>query len=194
MKTIKLFIAVASLALATFTKASEKPTLNVIHVEGEKVLVAYQNHESSKVSLSVKDSDGQIVYFKRTARPVADLRQLINLSGLEDGTYLFQVGVNSTKVSRKVTIAGDQVAISEPSYIIDPIVQVRNGLLDVTFLNQGQELITLKIFKGNELVYSSNLGDPFVIQKRYDMAKLPSGSYQIILETENQHFPFYANL
>jgi len=182
------------LSLATWVSATEKPTLNVIQVEGEKVLVAFHSENATKVNLTIKDSEGNTIYYKSTRRPVSDLRQLYDISNLENGTYLFQVGVNDYKISRKVTINQDQLSVSEPVFFYPPVIKINDRLLDIIYLNQGLELLTLKIYKGNELVYTTGLGDQFVVKNRFDMGKLPSGSYQIILETGTEVFPYYANL
>lgn len=194
MKTIKLFLVAVFLSLATWVGATEKPTLNVIQVEGEKVLVAFHSENATKVNLTIKDSEGNTIYYKSTRRPVSDLRQLYDISNLENGTYLFQVGVNDYKISRKVTINQDQLSVSEPVFFYPPVIKINDRLLDIIYLNQGLELLTLKIYKGNELVYTTGLGDQFVVKNRFDMGKLPSGSYQIILETGTEVFPYYANL
>lgn len=194
MKTIKLFLVAVFLSLATWVSATEKPTLNVIQVEGEKLLVAFHSENTTKVNLTIKDSEGNTIYYKSTRRPVSDLRQLYDISNLENGTYLFQVGVNDYKISRKVTINQDQLSVSEPVFFYPPLIKINDRLLDIIYLNQGLELLTLKIYKGNELVYTTGLGDQFVVKNRFDMGKLPSGSYQIILETGTEVFPYYANL
>ncbi len=194
MKTIKLFLVAVFLSLATWVSATEKPTLNVIQVEGEKLLVAFHSENTTKVNLTIKDSEGNTIYYKSTRRPVSDLRQLYDISNLENGTYLFQVGVNDYKISRKVTINQDQLSVSEPVFFYPPLIKINDRLLDIIYLNQGLELLTLKIYKGNELVYTTGLGDQFVVKNRFDMGKLPSGSYQIVLETGTEVFPYYANL
>ena len=194
MKTIKLFLVAVFLSLATWVSATEKPTLNVIQVEGEKVLVAFHSENTTKVNLTIKDSEGNTIYYKSTRRPVSDLRQLYDISNLENGTYLFQVGVNDYKISRKVTINQDQLSVSEPVFFYPPLIKINDRLLDIIYLNQGLELLTLKIYKGDELVYTTGLGDQFVVKNRFDMGKLPSGSYQIVLETGTEVFPYYANL
>lgn len=194
MKTIKLFLVAVFLSLATWVSATEKPTLNVIQVEGEKLLVAFHSENTTKVNLTIKDSEGNTIYYKSTRRPVSDLRQLYDISNLENGTYLFQVGVNDYKISRKVTINQDQLSVSEPVFFYPPLIKINDRLLDIIYLNQGLELLTLKIYKGDELVYTTGLGDQFVVKNRFDMGKLPSGSYQIVLETGSEVFPYYANL
>lgn len=194
MKTIKLFLVAVFLSLAPWVGAIEKPTLNVIQVEGEKVLVAFHSENTTKVNLTIKDSEGNTIYYKSTRKPVSDLRQLYDISNLENGTYLFQVGVNDYKISRKVTINQDQLSVSEPVFFYPPVIKINDRLLDIIYLNQGLELLTLKIYKGNELVYTAGLGDQFVVKNRFDMGKLPSGSYQIVLETGTEVFPYYANL
>lgn len=194
MKTIKMFVVIVAMAITTISTAAERPTLNVIKVEGEKVLVAYSNQETARVALTISDAKGRIVYYKTTSKPISDFRAMYDLSNLDKGLYTFQMKVNDTRISRNVNLCENMLNISEPVLSLAPVFTVKDGFMDITYLNESQENIQLKIYRGTEMVFGSGLGDEFVIQNRYNVAKLPSGSYRVILETENDAYTYYAEL
>lgn len=194
MKTIKMFVVIAAMAITSIATATEKPTLNVIKVEGEKVLVAYNNQETVRVALTISDDKGRIVYYKATSKPINDFRAMYDLTNLNKGLYTFQMKVNGTRISRNVNLNGNAISIGEPVLSLAPVFTVKDGFMDITYLNESQENIQLKIYYGYEMVYDSGLGDEFVIQNRYNVGKLPKGSYRVILETENDAYTYFAEL
>ena len=194
MKTIKMFVVIAAMAITTISTATERPTLNVIKVEGEKVLVAYSNQETAQVALTISDDKGRIVYYKATSKPINDFRAMYDLTNLEKGLYTFQMKVNGTRISRNVNLYENAISIGEPVLSLAPVFTVKDGFMDITYLNKSQENIQIKIYRGYEMVFDSGLGDEFVIQNRYNVAKLPSGSYRFILETETDAYTYFAEL
>lgn len=194
MKTIKMFVAIVAMAITTIATAVERPTLNVIKVEGEKVLVAYNNQETARVALTISDDMGRIVYYKATSKPINDFRAMYDLSNLDKGLYTFQMKVNDTRISRNVNLCENTLNIGETILSLAPVFNVKDGFLDISYLNESQKNIQLKIYQGSEVVFDSGLGDELVIQNRYNVARLPSGSYRVILETENDAYTYYAEL
>jgi hypothetical protein len=194
MNTIKLLITVLALATSVLVHAGERTVLNVIPVEGEKVLVAYSNQNSERINLSISDQNGRVVYYRSTLKPTSEFRALYDLSYLEDGEYTFRIAVNDTKISRKVELSGDRVNVGEAILNFDPIFALNHGKLDITYLNSGLEPVYLKIMQNNQVVFDTRLGSDFVIQNRYNISGLPSGSYNIILEAGNDQFNYFAEL
>ncbi|MFZ5428731.1 MAG: hypothetical protein ACOZDD_00755 [Bacteroidota bacterium] len=194
METIKSVFTVLALATAILVHAGERTVMNVIPIEGEKVLVAFSSQNNDRISLSISDQNGRVVYYKSTLRPTSEFRALYDLSYLEDGEYTFRIAVNDTKISRKVNLSGDRINVGEALLNSDPVFALHQGKLDITYLNSGLEPVHLKIMQNNQVVFDTRLGSDFVIQNRYNLSGLPEGHYNIILEAGNEQYNYYADL
>lgn len=194
MKTIKMFVVLASLTFGVIATSFASPVLNLIRIEGEKLMVAYKNETASRIVLTISDNNSRVVYYKASVKPVADFRALYDLSNLESGTYTFQVNVNGNKISRVVDINQSALSIGEQVLNDAPFFSLNDRKLDISFLNHEQENLNFAVYKNNVQVYDSELGNDFVIQNRFDVSKLPAGNYRFVIQTASDAYSWYATL
>lgn len=194
MKTFRLVIFLAAILGYNVASASGNATLNLIPVEDQKVLVAFESAIPGQISLTLTDSDDRVVYYKSTFSPKAEYRGIYNLSELQDGAYTLSVNSGDARISRNIEIKNKELAFSDPVFGNTPVFSLNKQLLDISFLNNQLENVSVQIFRNNSLVYASQLGDGLVVQNRFDLSRLPGGDYRVYLVSGNDTYTFDAEI
>ncbi len=194
MKTFRLVIFLAAIFGSNVALASGNATLNLIPVEDQKVLVAFESLIPGQISLTLTDSDERVVYYKSTFSPKAEYRGIYNLSELQDGAYTLSVNSGDARISRNIEIKNKELAFSDPVFGNTPVFSLNKQLLDISFLNNQLENVSVQIFRNNSLVYASQLGDGLVVQNRFDLSRLPGGDYRVYLVSGNDTYTFDAEI
>lgn len=194
MKTFRLVIFLAAIFGSNVASASGNATLNLIPVEDQKVLVAFESLIPGQISLTLTDSDERVVYYKSTFSPKAEYRGIYNLSELQDGAYTLSVNSGDARISRNIEIKNKELAFSDPVFSNTPVFSLNKQLLDISFLNNQLENVSVQIFRNNSLVYASQLGDGLVVQNRFDLSSLPGGDYRVYLVSGNDTYTFDAEI
>lgn len=194
MKTFRLVIFLAAIFGSNVASASGNATLNLIPVEDQKVLVAFESAIPGQISLTLTDSDDRVVYYKSTFSPKAEYRGIYNLSELQDGAYTLSVNSGDARISRNIEIKNKELAFSDPVFGNTPVFSLNKQLLDISFLNNQLENVSVQIFRNNSLVYASQLGDGLIVQNRFDLSRLPGGDYRVYLVSGNDTYTFDAEI
>ena len=194
MKTVRLVIFLAALVGSYAASASGNATLNLIPVEDQKVLVAFESIVPGAISLTLTDSDDRVVYYKSTFSPKAEYKGIYNLSELQDGSYTLSVNSGDSKISRNIEIKDKELSFSDPVFGNIPVFSLNKQQLDISFLNNQLENVSVQIFRNNSLVYSTQLGEGLVVQNRYDLSRLPAGDYRVYLVAGNDSYTFDAEI
>ncbi|GAP69943.1 hypothetical protein BA6E_121396 [Bacteroidales bacterium 6E] len=194
MKTFRLVIFLAAILGYNVASASGNATLNLIPVEDQKVLVAFESAIPGQISLTLTDSDDRVVYYKSTFSPKAEYRGIYNLSELQDGAYTLSVNSGDARISRNIEIKNKELAFSDPVFGNTPVFSLNKQLLDISFLNNQLENVSVQIFRNNSLVYASQLGDGLIVQNRFDLSRLPGGDYRVYLVSGNDTYTFDAEI
>lgn len=194
MKTFRLVIFLAAIFGSNVASASGNATLNLIPVEDQKVLVAFESVIPGQISLTLTDSDERVVYYKSTFSPKAEYRGIYNLSELQDGAYTLSVNSGDARISRNIEIKNKELAFSDPVFGNTPVFNLNKQFLDISFLNNQLKNVSVQIFRNNSLVYASQLGDGLVVQNRFDLSRLPGGDYRVYLVSGNDTYTFDAEI
>lgn len=194
MKTFRLVIFLAAILGYNVASASGNATLNLIPVEDQKVLVAFESAIPGQISLTLTDSDDRVVYYKSTFSPKAEYRGIYNLSELQDGAYTLSVNSGDARISRNIEIKNKELAFSDPVFGNTPVFSLNKQLLDISFLNNQLKNVSVQIFRNNSLVYASQLGDGLIVQNRFDLSRLPGGDYRVYLVSGNDTYTFDAEI
>ncbi len=187
MKTIGTFV----LALvAVVTSAVEKPRLDVYPISADRAVVALINESPAKIEVSVKSEEGRIVYYKQSMQNTADYRKIYDFSALENGLYEISFKVNSTLVKRNIEIVNGSLKVGASELRFDPFFLVDGNMLKVSYLNFDQNNLKLIFMKDRNIVYEAALGKEFSTTKGFDISKLESGSYDVILADGSNDYRF----
>ncbi len=190
MKTIKFSLTIIAVALVFAATAVEKPTVNVISLNDEKALIAAQNENPAYFELSIVAKNGDLVYYKESANEITNLRQVIDYSDMDNGTYTLKLKVNDTYVSKDFEISDKGMIAGESKMEYAPYFAYNDDLLKFSFLNFDRQNVNFKIYNDGDLVFENKLGNNFVLTNGYDLSNLEKGKYQVELSTPNNYFTY----
>ena len=190
MKTIKLLFTVTALAIAAIAGAVEKPKMNVIPLSADRAIVAITNNNAAYFELSIQAQNGSMVYYKQSNKPLTDYQKVFDFANLEDGNYVLNLKVNDTQLARNFEIANQGISVGDSKMTFDPFFNFDDNVLKFSYLNFDKENLNLSIYSNGDLVYKSKLGNEFAISSGYDLSKLESGEYTVILSSLNDEYAF----
>ena len=162
---------------------------------GEQGLHLYMNELTDLAKLTIYDSK-RAVLFRDKILKTSDFRQRFDLSELPDGNYSFEIEHGNRIKSYTFSIAEGEVQIDDQSVAIyKPVIIQDNRKMDVSLLNLKGEAVTLDIYDalGNKLIDQSFSGEQS-IAGRYDLSRLPSGNYQVVIRTADRVFTEVVSL
>lgn len=188
MKTIKFLSTIGLVVAVLIVSATEKPKMNVISLSEEKALIAAANENPAYFELSIIAKNGDLVYYKESAKEITDLRQVIDYSNLENGVYTLKLKVNDTFVSRDFEKNAKGIVTGESKTEYAPYFVYDSNILKLSYLNFKRENIQFRIFSNGELVFENRLGNGFVLTEGYDLSKLDKGKYEVELASLNKNF------
>lgn len=182
MKTIRTMILISAVAFGAIATAVEKPKMDVYPIEAEKVIISLSNNSPAYFEVSVKEVNGETVYYKQTNNKLTDYKKIYDFSSLNEGHYEFALKVNNTKVKRNFEVSKGDLVFGESKVSYDPYVDLKDGILKISYLNFEGEKLSLKIYGDEGLVYQANLGNEFVINAGYNLSKIQDGGYTVVIE------------
>jgi hypothetical protein len=191
MKTKNLVLTALAVFVATSVSAAKLPTMNVIPVEQEKALVAFEAGTPAAFELSVTNNKGETVYFKKSEKPVANYRMIFDFHDLEDGNYKISLDYNNCKISREVLISDHRcMRVGEEIKCYGPFYKYEDNHLKISYLNQSQKNMHVNIYRDGYFVAGKKLGKDLCIHKMLDLSKLEKGTYEVVLSNRNNEYPF----
>ncbi|MCG6188788.1 hypothetical protein [Maribellus maritimus] len=190
MKTIKLLFTVTAFAIAAIAGAVEKPKMNVIPLTADRAIVAITNEKAAYFELSIEAEDGSMVYYKESNKPLTDYQKVFDFANLEDGSYVLNLKVNDTQLSRDIEVAHRGINVGDSKLSFDPYFDYKDNVLKFSYLNFDKENLNLSIYSKGDLVYKSKLGKNFAVSSGYDLSKLDSGEYTVILSSLSDEYAF----
>ncbi|HPF50700.1 MAG TPA: hypothetical protein PK335_03950 [Draconibacterium sp.] len=189
MKTKQFALAILALVLTASASATKIPQMNIVALDDSKALLSAVIDDSSNSEISIQDEAGNIVYYKESKASVG-ISYVFNLRKLENGFYTFKVKTGTASASREVVIQNGKLEVQETKTQLEPYFAIDGNILKVSYLNFDGQDMSLHIYEGDNQVYESGLGNPFVVQKGLNVSDLNNGSYQVVLATENEVYSY----
>ncbi|MFW6290095.1 MAG: hypothetical protein ACOC0R_03920 [Mariniphaga sp.] len=194
MKTRNFVLTAVALFVAATVSATKLPTLNVFPVEKQKALVSFESPKAASVEISVKSKAGEILYYKKSDAPVENLRMVFDFAELKNGTYDVSLDVNYCKINREVIVSNHHLQVApEEKRVYKPFCNFEDNLLKVSHLNTGQKNVLLNIYQDGHHIAGRKLGKEVCLQKVFDLSKLKSGQYDIVLSDRDDEYLFTVN-
>lgn len=191
MKTKNLVLTVLAVFVAATVFATQLPTMNVIPVENEKALVAFETMSAASFELSLKNQRGETVYYKKSDEPVKNYRLIFDLGNLDEGNYHVTLKHGNCTLDRQITVSnGKNLAVGEETRMFSPYCKFENDILQVSYLNCTQKNVFLTIYSDGQYVTGRKLGKEMCIQKAFDLSKLEKGNYDVVLSNNSSEFQF----
>uniref|UniRef100_UPI003217AC91 hypothetical protein n=1 Tax=uncultured Draconibacterium sp. TaxID=1573823 RepID=UPI003217AC91 len=154
MKTRTWILITMAFFIVATGFATDYPKINVVPVEKDKAMVAYQSSESSPLEITLTDNDGDILYFKKTKKSYYEYRKTFDFSMLRDGEYNVCVNFGNRSISRSIHVKNESITVGVSQRLFEPCFSMKEGMLDVSFFNCAQKQVYLNIYKDGEYVNS----------------------------------------
>jgi hypothetical protein len=181
MKTKKWIFTIIAVTIITAGFATEKAKMIVSTVEDEIAFIAYNSDTPSNIELTIKDERGVTMYYYKSKQERNSYRGKFDFSKVETGDYHVYLKSNDASMSSRVRISPEGIEISPAVKMPEPVFNLHNHRLDVSFLNVPQEQVYLNLYKKGEHVSSISLGAGMCIQKRILLSNLKKGEYKVVL-------------
>lgn len=192
MKTIKFLATVLLLSTVTLVSAVEKPKTNVRPINENQFLLAMETAEASTMEVTISNSDGEIMYYKSTNKPVTSVKKIFDLKNLESGNYSLELKSKDFITRRDLKVEQNNFHIGEANttQIVHPYFGLDGNQLVLTHLNFEEEEYQLVIYNGNTELYSATLEQASPINAGYDMSKLKAGEYEVVLYSGDKLYSY----
>lgn len=199
-----LLLAMTSLAGISTANADDKPelatrmaaTVKVLKSENKKFelyIPANLPLGSSRVSVSVTDADGNVLYngqLKQNGRQnVTKPAALFNFNNLPDGDYKLTVEADAWYYSQNLTVNGNELTPNEQSasqLSLPTVAEYAPNKIEVTMLTQNVKNLNVWLYNtDNELIYNNALTGG---RGRFDLNNLPIGDYSLTIGSTDKQF------
>lgn len=181
MKTSKWVLLTLALLIAAIGFATETPKMNIVANENDKILVSFESATACPVEITITSEDGAIMHNWKTESPQNAVKQLLNLSELENGVYNVTLNYGVMSINRELNIARNEIKVGPPVKLYEPYFCFKNDKLMVSFLNVANKNVYLNVYKDGEHYNGFTLGKGLDIQKCIDFSMAQKGKYEVVL-------------
>ena len=190
MKTTKWILTILAIFIVSIGIATEKPTMNIVPLPEKKAIIAALNANSAFFELTVENYRGEIMYYKRSEKPLTNYRKTFDFSNLENGKYVMKLKVNDTLLAQNFRITTKGIVPEESHLYFDPYISFEDNRLKLTYLNFDKEEVRMQIFSDKRVIFEKKLGRDFRILDGFDLSKLEKGAYEVVLYSLNHEFSY----
>lgn len=143
--------------------------------------------ESAQITIA--DEYGSVLITEKTNAP--SFAKLYNLELLPEGNYKVKVKTGQKEVEQILLIDRQTVTVKanlRREFLL-PLVKLDQKMVKVMMLNTRITDVTVKIKnESGDVIFTDDLGSVVKVEKRYDVAKLDRGRYQVVIQTPDRTF------
>lgn len=140
-------------------------------------------------TITIADEYGSVLLKEETENPT--FAKLYNLEQLPTGQYKVNVKTSQKEVEQILEINRTSITVN-PSLrreFLLPLVKLDQKMVNVMILNTRITDVTVKIKDDRgDVIFTDDLGSVIKVEKRYDVAALDPGRYQIVIQTPDRTF------
>ncbi len=171
-------------------RAEGNPVLNN---EGKTFTLDFSDWKGAEIYVDILNKNGDIVYNEELNSKVKRYRKY-DFSKIPSGKYRIILKDEFKKVVYNLDVNRNEITISEPTLRYSPVVKVEDKHIDVNMLALGEDVkVTITDDKG-ETLYEKTEKDVLSLNKRFNLNKLESGDYRIIISYDNEWFSHSVNI
>ncbi len=191
MKTIiTLGLLIAVSLFSERTMASGNFRVNVALKSESKALTEISNNSEEKYEITISNLAGDVLYHREAQGEKVESRKIFDFSDSEYGVYEVKVKLEGESNEQLVTVTRDGVEVGEIVRKTEPIFTFKDNLLTVSFLNQNEEAMKLKLYAGGNLIFEKKLNDSASLNKKFDLSKLDRGEYEVVFTSGENEFEY----
>ena len=117
--------------------------------------------------------------------------RLYNLELLPEGTYKVSVQTGQKEVEQIFLVDNETITLNpkQRREFLLPLVKLDQKTVNVMMMNTRSTDVTVKITNSyGDVIFTDALGSVVKVEKRYDVASLERGRYQVVIETPDRTF------
>lgn len=178
--TIVMF-AVTSMAMAS----GYLPSITLKNVPSEKKFSLSIEGLKETAEITLTDLNGQVLLSQKT-EGLKNFAKVFNLSQLPSGNYFLTVSTSLRETVQPITLTDSEVLVdySKKREFFSPVIRAEKGHVDVSLFNGRIGDVTVEILDNNgDTIFREKLENVLVVEKRYQLDKLPWGVYSIEVRT-----------
>jgi hypothetical protein len=168
----------------------EGTNLRISSVTDEKALRLTLSDISSEIVVSITDNFGNVLLTDKL-KPSIRISRKYDLSNVEAGRYTLTVSKKTSKILQPFLVDESklEMLVSERKEKFIPVISLKNKALDLNVLLINYSNVHVKMFDNSgKLVFEETNYVVLTLNKRYDLAKLASGSYVAEITTGDDVF------
>ncbi len=191
-----LFVIVLLFIASNIFANNSKPSLEILNSERKVVTINIDNAKNTPVTIRIFDEQGTNLLKEKFAIS-NQYSKAYNFSELPQGTYEVEIENHTSIRNYIVTTSSTNLTVVEieEKEIFKPVVKSEGDYVLFNMLNLNLEDVEIAI--NNELgeeVYHEKIENTSAIHKSYNLSKLPSGRYSVVIRTQAKAFYAEANL
>lgn len=175
------------LALAGVT-AAQAQQWKVQQVAGQKKVALVIEDYQQGLEARLENDRGQVLARQEITRD--DMPgKIFNLNSLPEGNYRLYVTAGLTTTEQSFQILEHGLLMEGATISYAPSIRLINRKLDVSLMNEAEEDVTISIRDDRgEVIFQDDLQEVFKLEKRYDLAQLDRGVYQLVVNTSGKQY------
>ncbi len=194
MKTKVWVLTTLAFLIVAIGYASTIPKMNITEMKAQKVLITYDAPFSSPLEISIIDDNGDVLYFKRTTSPHSEYSKIFDFTKSGDGKYNICINYGNQSINRQLSVANNKIITGTSERLYEPYFSVKNGKLNVSFLNVSMKNVDMKIYKNGTYIAEVNFGKQMVLQKCVNLSDLKNGEYELVLKDSFKEHRYFVQL
>jgi hypothetical protein len=194
MKTKNWVLTALAFFIVAIGFASDFPQMNVVPIEAEKALIAFDSPEPAPLEITLTNHDGEILYYKRSQKRYSEYKKVFDFAELGTGNYCVCVNFGNKSITRTVDVTKDKILVGPPQRLYEPYFCIKDNKLNVSMFNCPQKQVLVNIYQSGEHISSVKLGKELAIQKCLDLSRLEKGEYKIVLTDYFKDHVYMAQL
>jgi uncharacterized protein YbcV (DUF1398 family) len=193
MRLLKLFSTLALIAIVSVNTLSATPNDVIVGAATTSITVSLTNinHQTVKVQIL---NDRQNIISMETLKNKPDGIKNYNMEQMEDGDYSLVVIKQGSRITQPFSIKQGIVFLSEDNKkeTYFPFFKMKDDKLDVNALATSYGTITVNIIdEEDNNVLTENHTKVLKVHKRYDLNRLPQGTYTAEVIVNGESFRYF---
>ena len=184
---------IAAFAISSVSFAQVQNTSAFIKPQSDKKFSLYLNEiDFPSVKIKLTDDQGRNLYSK-TVKNQASFAKQFDMSQIPQGAYILSLEDERSVqyIPLSVSVKNVEIEMDEKTRFFKPYFRQDASMLDVMVFSPEKSAHRITIYdESNQVVYNETVDGQMTIEKRYDLAKLAPGRYNITIESNNNKYSY----
>lgn len=189
-RTFILSFVIATTLVSQLALASGAFRANAVTRNENKAILEISDNADKKYEISITNASGDEVYYKKVLGEQQNFKRMYDLSKLDYGVYNVKVKTDGELNEQLVTVSTKGVELGETIKVVHPFFSYKDNTLILTYLNYSGDAMSLSVYNSDGLIWSKEMGDKFELQKAFDLSKLETGEYKVVLASEDRNYEY----